>query len=72
MASTMLLLLAASQVPELKERMGTRVLQAGGHLVQLIHPWLHIHGEQVSPSVQQSLNMIASVDELLKQEYDQA
>lgn len=71
MASTMLLLLAASRIPALKQRLDSRVLEAGNHLTRLIQPWLHLHGHHVSPSVRQSLRMIGEVSTLLHAEYEQ-
>ncbi len=69
MASTMLLLLAASRIPVLKQRLDARVLDAGKHLTKLIEIWMHVHGDAVSPSVRQSLRMIREVDALLQAEY---
>ncbi|KAF2217680.1 hypothetical protein CERZMDRAFT_92335 [Cercospora zeae-maydis SCOH1-5] len=69
MASTMLLLLAASRIPALKERLDSQTLDAGKHLAQLIEPWTHVHGGAVSPSVRQSLRMIGEVDALLHAEH---
>ena len=71
MASTMLLLLAASRIPALKQRLDSRVLEAGSHLTRLIEPWMHLHGHDVSPSVRQSLRMIGEVSTLLHAEYEQ-
>ncbi|PPJ52282.1 hypothetical protein CBER1_09561 [Cercospora berteroae] len=69
MASTMLLLLAASRIPALKQRLDPQALDAGKHLARLIEPWTHVHGGAVSPSVRQSLRMIGDVDALLHAEY---
>lgn len=65
----MLLLLAASRIPELKDRLYPRVLRTGPHLSNLLGPWPQLHGEQISPSVEQSLRMISDIDELLQKEF---
>ena len=70
MASTMLLLLAASRISALKQRLDSRVLEAGSHLTRLIEPWMHLH-DPVSPSVRQSLRMIGEVNTLLHAEFEQ-
>ena len=70
MASTMLLLLAASRIPALKQRLDSRILEAGSHLTCLIEPWMHLH-DPVSPSVRQSLRMIGEVNTLLHAEFEQ-
>lgn len=67
MASTMLLLLAASRISDLKLRLNNDVLSVGKHLLELIEPWTSIHGDQKSPSVRQSLWMISEIDGLLHQ-----
>ncbi|KAI5366423.1 hypothetical protein Slin15195_G079430 [Septoria linicola] len=72
MASTMLLLLAASTIPALKQRLHPSVLDAGRHLTSLIETWMHAHGDAISPSVRQSLRMIGEIDALLQAEYGQA
>lgn len=72
MASTMLLLLAASGLPALKKRLDTRVLTAGRHLRHLIKAWMYVpanQDHQVSPSVSQSLRMINEIDTLLQWRY---
>lgn len=68
MASTMLILLAASRIPELKDRLTPRVLQAATHL-KLLERWVYLHGEQSSPSVEQSLRMIGEIGGLIEREY---
>ncbi|KXS99219.1 hypothetical protein AC578_6882 [Pseudocercospora eumusae] len=67
MASTMLLLLAASRISDLKARLNHGVLSVGKHLLELIEPWTSVHGDQKSPSVRQSLWMISEIDALLHQ-----
>jgi hypothetical protein len=67
MASTMLILLAASRVPALRKRLPPSVREVGRHLVTLIEPWMSVHSP-TSPSVEQSLRMIGEVDRLLQTE----
>lgn len=69
MASTMLLLLAASRIPHLKCRLEPQVLDVGQHLTRLIERWMQVHGDQISPSVKQSLWMIEELDVLIKREH---
>lgn len=68
MASTTLLLLAACRVPALKTRISVEVATVGEHLIPLIQVWMAIHGNDVSPSVMQSVEMIRKVDVLIKRE----
>lgn len=69
MAGGMLILLAASKIPSLRSRIGAEVTTLGDHLQQLIETWMFVPGEAVSPSVEQSLRMIADVGGFLKAEY---
>lgn len=66
MASAMLILLAASRVPSLQDRLGPDVTTLGAHLKHLIGPWMHAPGSSVSPSVGQSLRLIDEIDGFLK------
>jgi len=69
MAGGMLILLAASKIPSLRSRIGGDVTSLGDHLQQLFETWMHVPGESVSPSVEQSLRMICDVGGFLKSEY---
>ena len=61
MAGGMLILLAACRVPPLRERMGAEVTTLGPLLKELISQWMHVPGDAISPSVEQSLRMICEV-----------
>jgi hypothetical protein len=66
----MIILLLASRVPSLCESMGSKATTIGKSLTQLLEPWMLCPGgNQMSPSVQQSLRMIANADELIEREF---
>lgn len=67
MASAMLVLLAAFQRPQLRDRLSTRIKGLGSHLVQLIEPWMRLPGDACSPSVEQSLELIREVESYIEQ-----
>jgi hypothetical protein len=69
MAGAMLILLAASRVPSLKDRLGSEIITLGPHLTQLIEPWMVSPGSSISPSVDQSLRLINEVTGFLKLEF---
>lgn len=66
MAGTMLILLAAQQIPALAECIGGSRFVVGPHLSTLFRAWVDIHGEQKSPSVQQGIEWIKLVDEIIQ------
>ncbi|KAF2836365.1 putative C6 transcription factor [Patellaria atrata CBS 101060] len=68
MASAMLILLAASQLPVLLQpNIASRATLLGPHLEQLLRTWMHIPGASVSPSVEHSVRLIKRVDNIFKQ-----
>lgn len=58
MSGAMLILLAASQVPALKDLIDTRVTQVGNHLLQLFEEWQESSFGQDAPSVNQCIWVI--------------
>lgn len=68
MTGAMLILLAACRVPVLRDMIGKQISAAGHHLMRLIPEWSKITGDVASPSVEQSLRIIAEVTSLAKQE----
>ncbi|EEY20357.1 C6 zinc finger domain-containing protein [Verticillium alfalfae VaMs.102] len=69
MAGAMLVLLAACRVPALRELIGSEILSAGEHLRQLLEGWQEVMGEPASPSVEQSVRIIAEADRFIRQVY---
>jgi hypothetical protein len=69
MTAGMLILLAASRLPYLRNLISADVLTIGAHLQTLIKRWVHIPGEHLSPSIEQSLRMISEIDVFLHQEF---
>lgn len=69
MASAMLMLLAACRVRSLCELIGNEALVAGGHLQTLLGSWQMLIGGVPSPSVEQSIWLIADIDRLIKAVY---
>ena len=69
MAAAMLVLLAACKVPVLKDLIGPEVFGAGEHLRQRLQGWQKVMGNPASPSVEQSLRLIADVDQLIQHVY---
>ncbi|RSM01564.1 hypothetical protein CEP52_008489 [Fusarium oligoseptatum] len=67
MSGAMLILLAACQVPTLKELISHRVTRVGDHLQQLFHHWRSISFGADSPSVERSLGLIEKADEYIKE-----
>ncbi|WPH01330.1 Hypothetical protein R9X50_00416900 [Acrodontium crateriforme] len=70
MASTMLELLAASRVQMLRSKLQHQAIGAAKHLQTILKPWRLVHGQETSPSVEQSLMIIDQVDILLKQGFN--
>lgn len=66
MASVILITLAASRVRALRRLMPSSVLDIGPHLNDLLSQWSHIPGGGTSPSVMDSIGLIANVSTLLK------
>ncbi len=54
----MLILLAAAQIPALRELVLERGPAAGKYLLPLLERWCEIVGDQNSPSVNHSMNII--------------
>lgn len=71
MTCAMLILLAASRVPSLRELMRTEATTVGDHLQQLLHRWSQVPSNSQSPSVAQSLQMIWDIHGFIQQEYNQ-
>lgn len=69
MAGAMLMLLAACRVSGLRELLGPEVLAAGEHLQRLLGSWQVFMGSPGSPSVEQSLKLIADADRLMRHVY---
>ncbi|TVY53757.1 hypothetical protein LCER1_G004789 [Lachnellula cervina] len=69
MTAAMLVLLAASRIPVLRQLVGDEVLTAATHLKQLIETWNDIPGQPNSPSIDQSLRLIEEIDGFIQQEY---
>jgi transcription factor-like protein len=69
MAGAMLMLLAACRVTDLQALLGPEVLVAGEHLQTLLERWQAFMGNPRSPSVEQSMKLIADADRLIKQVY---
>ncbi|OOQ85067.1 C6 transcription factor [Penicillium brasilianum] len=66
MASVILITLAASRVRALRRLMSPSVLDIGPHLNDLLTQWTRIPGGGTSPSVMESIGLIANVSTLLK------
>lgn len=67
MAGAMLVLLAASRIPSLRNVMPPSLLNAGAHLTKLLTSWQHIMGSPDSPSVNQAVRVIGEADGFIKQ-----
>ncbi|KAI8650085.1 Zn(2)-C6 fungal-type domain-containing protein [Fusarium sp. Ph1] len=67
MSGAMLILLAACQVPALKDLISHRVTRVGDHLQQLFHHWRSISFGADSPSVERSLGLIEKADGYIKE-----
>ncbi|KAF4471290.1 C6 transcription factor [Fusarium albosuccineum] len=67
MSGAMLILLAACQVPALKDLIGPRVTRVGDHLEQLFSHWRGISFGADSPSVERSLWLIQQADGFIKE-----
>lgn len=66
MAGAMLVLLAASKIPSLRNLIGPEVFSAGNHLIQLLQQWQELLGGPPSPSVAQSIRIIDAADRFIK------
>ncbi|CEJ80032.1 hypothetical protein VHEMI00238 [[Torrubiella] hemipterigena] len=66
MAGAMLVLLAASKIPSLRNLIGLEVFSAGDHLIQLLQQWQELLGGPPSPSVAQSIRIIDAADRFIK------
>ncbi|KAK4176513.1 hypothetical protein QBC36DRAFT_187313 [Triangularia setosa] len=69
MAGAMLVLLAACQIPSLRNLIGPEVLAAGDHLTQLLERWQEVSGGPISPSVDQSVRIIKEADRFIRDVY---
>jgi len=65
----MLILLAAIRLPALRQLVAKELLATGRHLKELIQGWMAVSGEPISPSVDQSLRIIAEVTDLIEQDF---
>lgn len=65
----MLVLLAAVRLPALRQLVAKEILTTGQHLKELIQGWMAVSGDPVSPSIDQSLRIIAEVTGLIEQEF---
>lgn len=65
----MLILLAACQVPILKNLIDPKVLKMGDHLKGLFQEWRQLDVGSDSPSVDQSLWIIHEADRFIKEGY---
>ena len=66
MAGTMMILLAATNITSLASCLGGSRSVVGPHLVSLLQNWAEIHGEELSPSVQQAMEWIRIVDDMFQ------
>ncbi|KAF7554465.1 hypothetical protein G7Z17_g2936 [Cylindrodendrum hubeiense] len=69
MSGAMLILLAACQVPTLKNLIDPKVLKMGNHLKELFQEWRRLDVGSDSPSVDQSLWIIHEADRFIKEGY---
>lgn len=66
MSGAMLILLAASHVPALKEFIGTRATLVGSHLERLFRTWRDVSFGGDSPSVDRSMWLIQQADSYIR------
>lgn len=69
MAGAMLVLLAASKIPSLRDLIRPEVFSAGDHLIRLFEEWQELLGGPPSPSVAQSIRIIDSADRFIKDSF---
>ncbi|KAF4969031.1 hypothetical protein FSARC_3685 [Fusarium sarcochroum] len=69
MSGAMLILLAATQVPALKEFIGPRITLVGDHLEKLFRHWRDVSFGGDSPSVDRSMWLIQQADRYIKDSY---
>lgn len=70
MAGAMCLLLAACRTPALRDMLAARdVLACGRHLGRLFESWTAAMGGQRSPSIEQSVRIIAEADRFIRELY---
>lgn len=69
MSGAMLILLGACRVASLRSLIGPEVLEAGDHLKQLFQNWQQLAVGPVSPSVNQSMQIICEADTFIKEVY---
>jgi hypothetical protein len=68
MAGTMAMLLASQRTPSLRDCLGDEVLLVGPHLRRLLSRWIQCPEGPPSPSVEQALRWIVTIDDILQQE----
>jgi hypothetical protein len=66
MSGAMLILLAASHVPALKEFIGSRATLVGSHLERLFRNWRDVSFGGDSPSVDRSMWLIQQADSYIR------
>lgn len=66
MSGAMLILLAASHVPALKEFIGNRATLVGSHLERLFRTWRDVSFGGDSPSVDRSMWLIQQADSYIR------
>jgi hypothetical protein len=69
MSGAMLIILAASHIPALKEFIGTRATLVGSHLERLFRNWRDMSFGGDSPSVDRSMWLIQQADSYIKDCY---
>lgn len=69
MSGAMLIILAASHIPALKEFIGTRATLVGGHLEKLFRNWREVSFGGDSPSVDRSMWLIQQADSYIRDCY---
>ena len=69
MSGAMLIILAASHIPALKEFIGTRATLVGSHLEKLFRNWRLVSFGGDSPSVDRSMWLIQQADSYIRDCY---
>lgn len=65
----MLTLLAACKNTTVHQLVSSKINTLGPHLERLLSSWMHIPGRHISPSICQSLNLISTVTELIREAF---
>lgn len=69
MAGAMLILLAACRLPLLRDIIDNEVTKVGSHIRSLVGSWMLVPGQTESPSISQSLRLIAKIDRFIEIEH---